>query len=166
MIELNPDITACFTGHRSLPLRRQSEFISNTDTAIAHLYEQGYKNFIAGGAVGYDTLAACRVVIAKRNYSDVNLILALPCRNQTERWTSENDLKMYKFLLGAADDVIYTSQFYDKGCMQIRNRWMVDHSSVCIAYCTSNTGGTASTVRYAKRNNLRVINVAKNNEYI
>ena len=38
-----------------------------------------------------------------------------------------------------------------------RNRYMVHHSSVCIAYCTKDAGGTAYTVRYAKDTKKNVI---------
>ncbi len=152
--------SVCFTGHRSLPVRETHGIIMATDDYIGKLYEHGYRNFIAGGAIGFDTLAACRVLVAKRKMPDIKLILALPCRNQTEKWTSAKDLQMYKFLLGSADEVMYVSQFYEHGCMHKRNRWMVDHSSVVIAYCTAMTGGTASTVKYATDKGRVIINTA------
>ena len=45
--------------------------------------------------------------------------------------------------------------------MQKRNRHLVDNSSLCISYLTSDSGGTAYTVDYAKANGLKVINLAE-----
>ena len=44
--------------------------------------------------------------------------------------------------------------------MQVRNRFMVDRSSLCICYMTAFQGGTASTVHYAQTQKLPVVNVA------
>ena len=161
MLEIEKSTSACFTGHRTYPAEKQTEIILKTDETVNALYKRGYRVFIAGGAIGFDTLAACRVVIAKRTHPDIKLLLALPCRNQTEKWPSGNQLKLYKYLLGAADDVVYTSQMYEDGCMALRNKYMVDHSSVCVAYYTgSHRGGTSSTVKYAVETGCEVINVA------
>lgn len=42
-----------------------------------------------------------------------------------------------------------------------RNRHLVDNSSICIAYLTEETGGTAYTVKYANQKGVRVINIAE-----
>lgn len=160
MQEFDMNSAACFTGHRFYPAEQQTDIIVKTDEVISSLYYRGYRVFIAGGAIGFDTVAACRVVIAKRTHPEIKLLLALPCRNQTDRWPSGNQLKLYKYLLGAADDVVYTSQMYEDGCMAVRNRWMVDHSSVCIAYFRKMRGGTASTVKYAESKRKEIINIA------
>ena len=46
----------------------------------------------------------------------------------------------HEHIKSSADEVIC----YHRGCMQRRNRYMVDHSSVCICYQTQDTGGTVS----------------------
>ena len=40
-----------------------------------------------------------------------------------------------------------------------RNRKLVDMSTYCICYLTKATGGTAYTVKYAKKKNLQIINI-------
>lgn len=60
-----------------------------------------------------------------------------------------------------ADKVVYTSKEYTRGCMHKRNRHLVDNSSICIAYLTEQSGGTAYTVDYARKNGLIVINIAE-----
>ena len=39
---------------------------------------------------------------------------------------------------------------------------MIDNSSLCIAYMTKHTGGTAYTVEYAQENNKKIFNIAEN----
>lgn len=126
---------------------------------IISLVEQDYRYFGAGGALGFDTIAAQAVLDVKRDHPQVRLILVLPCLSQADRW-SDNDKAVYEEIKDKADKVVYTSQEYTKDCMFKRNRHLVDGSSVCICYLTEQTGGTAYTVKYAKKNNLRVINLA------
>lgn len=109
--------------------------------------------------MGFDTIAAQAVLDVKRDHPQVRLILVLPCLSQADRW-SDNDKAVYEEIKDKADKVVYTSQEYTKDCMFKRNRHLVDGSSVCICYLTEQTGGTAYTVKYAKKNNLRVINLA------
>ena len=152
--------TACFTGHRSLPDGDgRARLISAVDAMIAAAVSRGYRNFISGGAVGFDTLAACRVALAKRRIPEIKLYLALPCRNQTEKWTRVEDIALYKQLLAAASDVCYISEFYTSTCMFERNRFMVDRSALCIAYCIRQKGGSAYTMNYAKKSGLGIINL-------
>ena len=84
----------------------------------------------------------------------------LPCLSQADSWSSY-DQEMYEYIKTAADKVVYTSREYSKDCMHKRNRHLVDNSSACVCYLTEKTGGTAYTVEYAQRMNLRVINVAE-----
>ena len=54
---------------------------------------------------------------------------------------------------------MYVSDGYAPGCMQKRNRYMADRSSVCVCWLSSETGGTYYTVRYAGRMGLEIINL-------
>lgn len=131
------------------------------EQTIVSLYERGYRVFVAGGALGFDTMAAKAVLMLRENgYPDIKLVLALPCRSQTAGW-GEGEIAVYETICSLADQVIYVSETYFSGCMHKRNRYMVDHSSVCISYMTRTTGGTAYTVRYAERAGVRVIDLAK-----
>ena len=123
------------------------------------LIEQGYRYFGAGGALGFDTLAAQVVRCLRERYPQNRLILMLPCLNQTRSW-QQADVDIYEKLKRRADKVTYTSESYFRGCMQKRNRHLVDNSSVCICYLTKPAGGMANTVDYAHRMGLRIINVA------
>lgn len=151
--------TVCFTGHRKIPpedLPMVSEKLRKT---LVDCIEKGYCFFGAGGALGFDTLAAQTVLELKKDYPQIRLILVLPCHNQTRGWT-ETDISEYERIKAKADKIVYTSDHYFRGCMQKRNRHLVDNSSLCICYLTDSTGGTAYTVEYVKKKGLKLINIA------
>ena len=152
--------TVCFTGHRKIPPEQVDTLAQRLKTTLIQLINDGYLYFGAGGALGYDTLAAQTVLELKTQYPDVKLILVLPCLSQTRGW-STRDIEIYEDIKNKADKVVYTSQEYTKGCMHKRNRHLVDNSSVCVCYLTESTGGTAYTVDYAHKNNLTVINLGE-----
>ena len=150
--------TVCFTGHREIAFGQKKNVAERLKESVEKLILDGYCYFGAGGALGFDTLAAQCVLSLKEQYPHVKLILVLPCINQTKGW-NKNDIDIYEEIKNKADKVVYTSQEYSKGCMFKRNRHLVDCSSVCVAYLTETTGGTAYTVNYAKQKNIRVINL-------
>jgi len=152
--------TVCFTGHRKIPPEQARTLARQLKSTLIQLINDGYLYFGAGGALGYDTLAAQTVLELKSQYPDVKLILVLPCLSQTRGW-SARDIEIYEDIKNRADKVVYTSQEYTKGCMHKRNRHLVDNSSVCVCYLTESTGGTAYTVDYARKNNLTVINLGE-----
>lgn len=152
------ETTCCFTGHRNLPKGERFRIEARLASAIAGLVQRGYCTFCAGGALGFDTLAAQTVLRLKEMYPQIKLCLFLPCKTQTRHWCEE-DCVVYDAILAQADDVQYVSEHYFSGCMQKRNRCLVDASSVCVCYLTQDSGGTAYTVKYAQKKGLEVINV-------
>lgn len=140
--------SCCFTGHRVIKNEHKEIICQNLLKLINMLVDAGIYNFIAGGALGFDTLAARAVIKAKKSNPQIKLTLALPCKNQSYNWNSRNT-EEYNHILSLADEVIYVSNDYYDGCMQKRNRYMIDNSSHCIFYMTSPRGGTAYTIKYA-----------------
>lgn len=149
--------TCCFTGHRILPKEEREQIRARLARAIRNLYEEGYRHFVAGGALGFDTVAAETVLAFRRHYPDITLTLMLPCADQDARWTDE-ERAIYTAQKQAADEVITLADRYFDGCMQKRNQAMVDASSACIAYMTRLRSGAGQTVRMAHAAGLRVIN--------
>lgn len=70
--------TACFTGHRELPTDDLPEISKRLEDTLVKLIEQGYRYFGAGGALGFDTLAAQVVLRLRERYPQIRLILVLP----------------------------------------------------------------------------------------
>ena len=151
--------TCCFTGHRELPVCGRKELAAKLEDTIIGLIDRGIRFYGAGGARGWDTLAAQTVLRLKGRFPHIKLILVFPCRTQTRGWPAA-DVQEYGRIKALADKVVYTSQEYTKGCMHKRNRHLVDHSSVCVCYLTKKDGGTAYTVDYAEKQVLEVINLA------
>ena len=60
--------TVCFTGHRELPADDLPEISKHLEDTLATLIEQGYRYFGAGGALGFDTLAAQVVLRLRERY--------------------------------------------------------------------------------------------------
>ena len=146
----------CFTGHRHIPHDIILHLPEKLDSLIDELIASGYREFRCGGAQGFDTIAALKVLEKKKVYPEIKLHLFLPCRDQTRGW-SENAKRAYSIVLERADSVCYASENYTSHCMHARNRAMVDGSALCVAYCTSSHGGTAYTVLYARQQGVEVV---------
>lgn len=151
--------TCCFTGHREISTEMKIYLNSRLEEEIDKLVSRGITNFCAGGALGFDTLAALAVLRKKARNPAVKLILVLPCKEQSQNW-SENNKVIYNEIMKFADEVLYVSENYTRFCMQQRNRELVDRSSVCVGFLLKKTGGTAYTVNYAEKQGLEIINLA------
>ena len=151
----------CITGHRIIARDDLPQLASRLDETISELISRGIIYFGSGMAIGFDALAAGAVLRAREANSRVKLIAVLPCSNQDERWNAA-DRQKYRELIAAVDKVTYVSnQPYADGCMQARNRWLVENSGVCVAYLRNGRTGTGQTVRMARERGLRVINLAE-----
>lgn len=101
--------TCCFTGHRKIPLDQLESVTQRLRDAVIASIKDGYLYFGAGGALGFDTLAAQTVLDLKKDYPQIKLILVLPCKTQARGWKQE-DIEEYNRIMKAADKVVYTSQ--------------------------------------------------------
>lgn len=152
--------TCCFTGHRDVDPHHLHELLCLLKEEIARLAEEGVTVFRNGGAIGFDTVSALKVIEAKKTYPQIRLEMYLPCRNQSDRW-SDLQKEIYRFILSQADSIVYTSEHYTRFCMLERDRRMVDGSDLCIAYCLRSNGGTGYTCKYALKQNVPVLNLAE-----
>ncbi len=153
------ELGCCFTGHRMLNEQVKLALKTALDEQIRLLIQQGVEYFYAGGALGFDTLAAISVLELRRFYPEIRLFLVFPCHAQTRGW-KERDCILYEQIKEQADGYLYITDAYERGCMFRRNRYLVDHSQYCICYQKKQTGGTAYTVRYAQNKGLEIINLA------
>ena len=137
------------------------DIIDRLETLVMRLIKNGYKYFACGGALGFDTIAATYIISLKNRGFDVELVLMLPCTDQTAKWREE-DVRVYNHILSLADEVIYVSECkYYAGCMQKRNRALVDASKACICFLSEyGPSGTRQTVEYAIKSGLSIANVA------
>jgi len=123
------------------------------------LIAKGYTVFRCGGARGFDTLAALRVLNLKKTHPEIKLSLILPCKDQAATW-NEGERLMWQDILDRADEVRFIAARYTPDCMHLRNRALVDGADTCMAYLTANRGGTLYTCSYALKQGLTLINLA------
>lgn len=148
--------TACFTGHRVIPPQELPALQAGLERALTALIAKGYRFFAAGGALGFDTLAAEAVLRMRSVHPQLRLILVLPCPEQADRW-SQADRARYAHILQQADKTVYVSERYTRACMFKRNRHLVNHSSVCITYLRRARGGTFYTAQYARERGVSLL---------
>lgn len=148
-----------FTGHRDLPgdcdplrsaLRRH----------ITALAADGFTDFLSGGAMGFDLLAAEAVLELRPILPDIRLLMVLPCDNQ-DRAYPPGDKARYRTALEQADLVRYTAHTYYKGCMLARDRVLAEAADYCLCWLTRSTGGTAYTVRQCALRDVPIRNLAE-----
>ncbi len=148
----------CFTGHRVIARESRDALPRQLDLQIRHLIDTGTIDFITGGALGFDTLAAQTVLHLQTEFPQIRLILALPCKDQDKAWTQAHRNR-YRDICQRADEIYYLAERYSPGCMMHRNRFMVDNSTSCVFYLTNQQSGTYKTVAYAMEQNLNLYNI-------
>ncbi|MDD4509855.1 MAG: SLOG family protein, partial [Oscillospiraceae bacterium] len=131
-------------------------FLPRLERSICDMAANGVTCFFAGGALGFDTLAARTVLRLKMTQPALSLVLMLPYKGQADKW-SRRDFLVYEAIKRGADQVIYVSEEYDPMCMFRRNQRLVDASSHCICFLRKERSGTAYTVRYAKRQGIPIV---------
>lgn len=154
-----------FTGHRPKKFpwgynEADTRCVALKETLaaeIAKLVETGYTDFFSGMAEGADTWAAQAVLALKKENPALKLHCVLPCEGQADGWPA-SARELYHSILEQADEVVYVNREYSKGCMLERNRYLVDHAACLLAvYNGEWRGGTAMTVRYARKLGREVI---------
>lgn len=128
-VAVDKETACCFTGHRNIPKGKTDYIINRVMDGVKYLHSQGIGTFLAGGAVGFDTLAAKAVIECRKEFTDIRLVLVIPCRDQTRNWM-QCDIDLYEQIKGLADEVVCLSEHYHSGCMHNRNRYLVDNSRV------------------------------------
>ena len=97
--------TCCFTGHRSLSGKEKLKAAVRLRKIIAEQIKSGIVFYGAGGARGFDSLAAQTVLDMKKEYPQLRLILVLPCEDQTRGWRSE-DIAVYEDIKRGSNKVV------------------------------------------------------------
>lgn len=159
--------SCCFSGHRPEKLPWGSNESDERCVALKRrlwdavetAYEEGYRHFICGMARGCD-LYFCELVLElRRKYGDVTVEAAIPCPTQTSGWSAA-DQHRWRQLVDACDFETMVQEKYTYDCMQRRNRYMVDHASLLIAVHDGCGGGTRSTIEYAMRRGLDIVDIS------
>lgn len=159
-------VSCCFSGHRTAKLpwgtnERDGRCVllkARLRAVLEHLIDEGYTHFICGMADGCDLYCAEAVLELRARYPALTLEAAIPCLSQADAW-SEAQRARYRGILARCDVETLVQETYTRGCMQRRNRYMVDHSAVLVALHGGLPGGTRYTIEYALRSGLDVIDI-------
>ncbi len=147
-----------FSGHRVIAQAKLAPLKDLLRRAIAYAYEQGCRSFYCGGAVGFDTYAAKEIILFRVKHPDVRLILLLPCADQSEGW-SDMQRAAYDYILSEADEAVILSDSYARGCMQKRNRDLVERADMLICYVGREGSGSSQTLHLAEKKGIPVYNL-------
>ena len=143
---MDKEYTCCVTGHRDIPIERVLYVQNSLHQELEQAILGGYVHFISGFASGVDLMFAKAVVDLKSSYPiTLEAAIPYPGRLNTPDTT-------FRRLIKECDIVkVHTAQ-YSKSCYMVRNRYMVDCSTLVIAvHDGRKIGGTAATIRYAHK---------------
>ena len=77
--------TCCFTGHRELPVWGRKELAAKLEDTIIGLIDRDIRFYGAGGARGWDTLAAQTVLRLKGRYPHNQADFGIPLPDTDKR---------------------------------------------------------------------------------
>lgn len=138
-----------FTGHRNLDTDFSARRLKKE---IKNAINRGVEVFYNGMAMGFDLIAAEKVLELRKKNPQIRLVACVPCYGQEKNF-SDKDKKRYVNVLKKADEKVILSENYYRGCMHVRDKYMADRADMMIAYCKKETGGAAFTVKYFKKSN-------------
>lgn len=147
----------CFTGHRPEKLKTSEiEIKKGLARAIEDALAAGKRTFITGMARGTDIYAGELVLQYRETEPSIHLICAIPYPDFEKRW-SDHWQERYNVIIQRADLIKVVCPSFNMDSYQIRNKWMVDRSSLLIAVFNGERGGTKNTIDYAKTQNVEIV---------
>ena len=148
----------CVTGHRPVgfPFPRNEDsdsyyfYLQRLQNEILSLINQGCLHFITGMAEGADLDFAQTVIMLQDIYPGIVLEAAYPYPpTPVKVWTTYQ--KDREYVAEHSNLKYMVSDHYYKGCMQKRNRYMVDKADIVLAIWNGEkSGGTWGTIKYAQ----------------
>jgi len=152
-------MVCCVTGHRPkgfcfpredgnpLFLHYYAQILDD----ISELIDLGCDRFITGMAEGADIDFAMAVLSFKKAYTHIRIEAAVPCPIRLPVNYSEYHRRR-DLVLAQCDKIHLVSDHYFEGCMDKRNRFMVDQADIVYAIWNGRrSGGTWNTIKYARK---------------
>ena len=153
-LELLNSRTVAFTGRRTYAGEADEEL----SMVVCDLCERGFTRFLCGMSWGFDLAAARVVVECRKRYPSVELVVVEPFAEFRSMFSGE-DAVLYDEVLAAANERVAVGE-NDKQTYMRRNDFLVDNASVVVAWWEGNQrGGTAYTVKRARKRGVEVINL-------
>lgn len=162
------DRGACvrFTGHRPGKLPEESNLketlCERIEAETIKAYGEGKRFFLHGMMAGLDILAAETVLQVKKDHPEIQLVSVAPYHHnffKSKEW-EPGWIRRARIVAARSDYGLSLSENYYSGVYYDRNRWLVDHSSLVIGYCSPFArGGTRYTLDYAERQYIPTVNI-------
>ena len=152
--------TVSFFGHRCIEYWTE---IGNRLDKLLHdlITEKEYIDFLIGRDGDFDLLASSAVkrAVNSYGYGNTHFTLVLPYMKAEYRDNEKEYLDYYDEVEICAE----SSDAHPKSAIQIRNRNIVDRSDLIICCIQHKNGGAYETVRYAEKQNKKIVNLADDN---
>lgn len=161
------NISVVFTGYRPDKLPGEGDYLNEATSNLINLiyeaidcaYNSGYSIFYTGLAMGYDLLCAEMTLRYKElTGRNITLIGVRPFPMQCNKW-GQSWINRYDYVMKNCDELVTVCDSYNISAYHIRNKYMVDKAGCVITYFDGQSGGTKSTVAYAKANGVEIVNL-------
>lgn len=142
----------CGFGHRMV----YDNINDRINSAVLLAVHEGCDVFYTGAMGEFDNLFSTTVRKLRSSYPKIKLICVKPYFSQTLNANRAYYAALY-------DDIIIPTELlgiHYKAAIKARNRWMVEHSDIIISYTVRENGGAAEALRYAKKQNKRIIELS------
>lgn len=142
--------TAVFIGHNEC----FGLCMNKLNKVIIECINDGVTQFLSGGQGGFDRICATAVYNFKKEYPHIKNILVIP-------YLSFNVFNKEIF-----DEIIFPDGFekyHFKAAIPQRNKYMVNHSDVAICYIQHGWGNAVKTYSFARKKELKIINLSNYN---
>lgn len=150
--------TVCFFGDRTV---RQPAYVKEKIKKIISDVIEANEDmkFLVGEDGFFDVICSFTIseFLKRLNDKKASLVLVLPYMNSTYCKYPEHFLNYY-------DEVEIcdkSSVVYFKAVMEVRNQIMIDRSDLVVCYVLHGGGEAANTLKYAKKQQKNIINVAE-----
>lgn len=142
------------TGHR-LELIGYENYNKLVDYIVSILPTYNATKIISGMALGFDqALAEAAIQL------NIPFLAAVPFKGQEFVWPEEAKIKYNNILNRASEVIVVCEGGFETKKYFIRDQYLVNNADYVIAlYNGQKNGGTAATVKYAKKQNKQISNI-------
>ena len=161
-MDIQPEKTCCFTGHRPqfFPWGSNTgdpaaaKMLRALESEILQAIADSYTTFLYGGALGVDAWAA-EIVLRLRKKLPLTLIAVLPFPGYNADVTEDS----YRQIIAESDRILYVEATRRMSALAARDRYMVNLSSRLIAVYDERSrihSGTWRALCYAREKKLDI----------